>query len=106
VHKLIYILRLEVAILDFPFSVTLLTSDYNQYNTTVMPVAESVGVAVGSLFQTSVELKINYMLYAVHKLYLLLPVLSRHIGGRYTRSVFVALSFWKSNQSVSFNSIL
>jgi len=28
---------------------------------------------------TSVELKVYFILYAVHKLYLLLPVLSRHI---------------------------
>jgi len=39
-----------------------------------------VGVTIGSMFQISEELKIYYMLHAVHKLYLLLPVLNRHIG--------------------------
>ena len=35
-----------------------------------------MGVAVGIVFLTSVELKIYCMLYPVHKLYLLLPVLA------------------------------
>jgi len=45
----------------------LLTSDYQHSS-----------ISVGSLFP-SIELKIYYMLYAVHNLYLLLPVLIRHI---------------------------
>jgi len=47
-----------------------------------MSIAENVDLAVGSLFTTSVvvELKICYMFYAVHKLCLLLQILSRHIG--------------------------
>jgi len=43
-------------------------------------IAESVDVAIGSLFPTSLDLKIFYTLYVVHKLSSLLPVLSRHIG--------------------------
>jgi len=42
-----------------------------------MSVTKSVGVAVGSY--NYIELKIYYMLYALHKLSLLLMVLSRHI---------------------------
>ena len=45
-----------------------------------MSVSEINGEAVGILFLTSVELKLYCMFYAVHKLYLLLPVSSRHIG--------------------------
>jgi len=45
-----------------------------------MSVPDNVGVAFVILFLASVELKIYCMLYAVHNLYLLLPVLSRHIG--------------------------
>ena len=70
-----------------------------------------MGVAVGILFQTSVELKICCMLYAVHKLYLLLPVLSHHIGYQLVDARLVLFSpscspvnFRKSNQSVSVNS--
>jgi len=44
----------------------LLTSDNNQYNISGMSAAESVGVAVGSLFPSSVELMIYCMLLAVH----------------------------------------
>ena len=38
------------------------------------------GVAVAVVVQASVELRINCMLYPVHKWALLLPVLSHHIG--------------------------
>ena len=62
------------------FHFWLLTSDYHQCNTSGMSAAENVGAAVRSLFPTSAELKKYYMLYAVRKLYSLLPVLSRHIG--------------------------
>jgi len=64
----------------FTTSGYLLTSDHHKYNTRRMFVADSVGAAVGSLFPTSVELKIYYMLLAVHMLCILLTVLSRHIG--------------------------
>ena len=50
------------------------------YNTSGMSVSENMGEAVENLFLTSVELKLYCMLSAVHKLYLLLPVLSHHIG--------------------------
>ena len=39
-----------------------------------------MGEAVGILLLTSVELKVYCMLYAVHKLYVLLPVLSCRFG--------------------------
>jgi len=41
-----------------------------------MSLAGNVGVAVKNVFPPCVELKILYMLYIVHKLYLLLPVLA------------------------------
>jgi len=37
-------------------------------------------LTIGSMLQTSVELKIYYILFAVHMLYLLLLDLSGHIG--------------------------
>jgi len=61
------------------FYITLLASYCHHFNTYAMSVVESVGVAVGSMFPTSVELKIYYMLYAAHQLYLLLPVLRCYI---------------------------
>jgi len=45
-----------------------------------MSLAGNVGVAVKNVFLPSVELKVYYMLYIVHKLYLLLPVLGRHLA--------------------------
>jgi len=45
-----------------------------------MSLAGNVGVAVKNVFPSSVELKIYYMLHIVHKLYLLLSVLSFHFG--------------------------
>ena len=45
-----------------------------------MSVSENMGTAVEILFLTRLELQLYCMLYAVHKLYVLLPVLSRHIG--------------------------
>jgi len=39
-----------------------------------------VSVAVKNVIPPKLELKIYYMLYFVHKLYLLLPVLSRRFG--------------------------
>ena len=67
--------------MDFPLPVTyLLTSYCHQFNISGMFVRVNVGKAIGILFLTSVELKIYCVLYAVHKVYLLLPVLSRHIG--------------------------
>jgi len=62
------------------FILPLLTFDYHQYHTRRMSVAEIVGVFVGRLFQTTVELKIYYLLYAIHKLLLLIPALSCHFG--------------------------
>jgi len=62
--------------LGFSTSDYLLISAYYQYNTKAMSLARNVGVAVKNVFPPSVELKINYMLYIVHKLYLLLPVLT------------------------------
>jgi len=64
----IYVLQDYMTLLGFPTSGNLLTSDYHQYTIWEMSVAEIMGVAVGSLFQSSVELKISYMFYAVHKL--------------------------------------
>ena len=43
--------------LDFSTSCYLLTCDYQQYNTSGMFVAKNVGVAIGILFLTSVDLK-------------------------------------------------
>jgi len=53
-----------------------LTWDYHRYNTSGMSIAENVGVAVRSLFPTTVY----YILYNVHILYLLLPVLCCHFS--------------------------
>jgi len=55
-------------------------SAFHQYNTKGMSLAGNVGVAVKNVFPRSVELKIYYMLCIIHKLYLLLQVLSRHFG--------------------------
>jgi len=65
--------------LGFSTSGCLLTTEYYHNTTRKISVVESMGVAVGILFPTSVDLKIFYILYAVHKLSLLLPVLNRHI---------------------------
>jgi len=62
--------------LEYFTSGYLLTSDYHQYSIRGISVTKSVGVAVGGLFPTGVELKIYYMSYAVHKLYLLLAVVT------------------------------
>ena len=71
-----------------------------------MFVLENMGVAVGILFLTSVELKIYCMLYTVHRLYLLFLVLSRHIGYVLDAKPFLFSTscspaiFRKSHQSV------
>jgi len=75
----IYAIKVRGRHLGFSTSGYLLISVYDQYNTTGMFLAENVGVAVNNVFPSSVELKIYYMLYIVHKLYLLLPVLSRQL---------------------------
>ena len=96
--------------LDLLTSAYLLIHDYHLYNTREMSVLKINGVAVGILFLTSVELKLYCMLYAVHNLYLLLPVLSRHIGYLVgARLVLFSPScspiiFGKSHQSVRVNS--
>jgi len=76
----IYFLKLKGSHFVFSTSGYLIISEYHQYNISGMSVAESVCVTVGSLFPTSLEPKICYMSLAVHKLCLLLPGLSRHIG--------------------------
>jgi hypothetical protein len=45
-----------------------------------MPVPLITSVTIGPVFLTRVKLKIYCMLYAVHELYLLLPVLAGHNG--------------------------
>jgi len=45
-----------------------------------MYLAGNMGTAVKNVLPLSVELRIYYMHYIVRKLYLLLPVLSRHFG--------------------------
>ena len=66
--------------LVFSTAAYILASDKHQYSTSGMSVSEIMGEAVGILFLANVELKLYCMLYAVHMLYLLLPVLSLHIG--------------------------
>jgi len=66
--------------LGFSTSGYLLTFDYHQYNVSGMSLVKSVSVANGRLFPTSVVLKMYYMLFALYKLYILLPVWSRYIG--------------------------
>jgi len=67
----------------------------------------NLGVAVKNVFPSSVELKIYYMLYIIHKLYLLLPYLSRHfghlVGARFVLfpSSCSPIIFSKSRRSVS-----
>jgi hypothetical protein len=60
--------------LGFSISGCLLICDSHQRNASGMSVIKNVGIANGVLFVTGVELKIYCMLY------LLLPVLNRHIG--------------------------
>ena len=75
-----------------------------------MSVVEKVGVAFGTVVPASVELKKYYTLYAVHKLYLLLSVLSHHIGHLVGARLVLSTSscspviFRKSHQSVAVNS--
>jgi len=94
--------------LDFPLPVTNLLRTV----ISITLVVDSVGVAVGSLFSKSVELKITTVrcLCIDCKLFLLLPVLSRH-NGHLVCARFVLFSsscspviFGKTQQSVSVNS--
>ena len=108
VHKLSYTyLKFTSRRLEFSTSAYILASDKHQYNTS--SVSEIMGEAVGIFFLTSVELKLCCMLYAVHKLYLLLPVLSRHFGLVGARLVLFLPScspiiFGRSHQSAPYNS--
>jgi len=74
-----------------------------------MFVAKDMAVALGCLFESSVELKTCYMFYADHKMYLLLPVGAVILASWWVLDLFcfhhfVACHIHESHQSVSVNS--